>query len=77
MGATARSKLRVIIVGITTAISVNVFSIAPNPMVIPPKHPTINKIAAMNPNRLNSISFEIVVSIALLFGVMDKIVPSF
>jgi AAA15 family ATPase/GTPase len=30
-------------------------------------HPTINKIAAMNPNRLNSISFEIVVSIALLF----------
>ena len=56
MGATARSKLKVNMVGTTIAISANVLPMAPMPTVRPPKHPTTNKIMAIHPNRLNSIS---------------------
>ena len=67
IGETASNKLKVIIVGITTAIRAKVFSIAPIPTVKPPRHPTIKMIAEMNPNLLNSISVVAVVSIVIFF----------
>ena len=54
IGETANNKLNVIMVGITTATSVRVFSIAPRPTVSPPRHPTTVRIIAIHPKRLNS-----------------------
>ena len=54
IGATAISILKVIIVGITTAISAKVSSIAPNPTTIPPRQPTMVNTTHMIPKRLNS-----------------------
>lgn len=54
IGATAISKLSVSIEGKTTAINESVWLIAPNPIAIPPKHPTAVKMTNISPNRLNS-----------------------
>jgi len=54
MGETANNKLNVIIVGITTADKKMVLLTAPIPTVSPPRHPTIVRIIAIQPKRLNS-----------------------
>ena len=46
--ATARSKLRVVIVGIITNDKVKTLSTALYPTVMPPKHPTIKMMIQIN-----------------------------
>jgi hypothetical protein len=67
MGATASNKLSVSIVGITMAIKAKVLSNAPIPTVSPPKQPTTNKIMAIHPKRLNSISLINLSNMAFIF----------
>lgn len=55
IGATAKSRLSVVIVGMTTRDKLITFSIAPSPTAKPPATPTINKIAEISPKRWNSV----------------------
>ncbi len=58
IGATARSKLKVIIVGMIIIEVAKVLPKAPIPTAIPPKQPTIVRITQINPKRLNSESLN-------------------
>lgn len=49
IGATAKSRLSVSIVGTTIEINANVEPIAPKPTVMPPKQPTINMTIEIQP----------------------------
>lgn len=56
IGATAKSRLNVVIVGIMTSANVVTYSIAPTPTAMPPRHPITNMTIAIIPKRLNSDS---------------------
>lgn len=56
IGATDNKKLKVNIVGIKMTINAKVLPNAPIPTVSPPRQPTTNKMMAIHPKRLNSIS---------------------
>lgn len=49
IGATAKSRLSVSMVGTTIEINANVEPIAPKPTVRPPKQPTINMTTEIHP----------------------------
>lgn len=73
IGATARRRLSVAMVGIITTVKARVLCIAPMPTAVPPRHPTTVMMMHIIPKRLNSDSLKKLLSEWSVFEIVVMI----